>query len=115
MCTLKIIFLLVYTDAVWMPQEWKGSVKVIHLVIAIQNHFERKAQDANLTQSRSDERTDHETNTLPEIPVEDMWVLNHITVYRVQSLMEALDDDGSSFVTVDKVNAFTSRRPEGWR
>ena len=89
-----------------MPQEWKGSVKATDLVFAIQNHFERKAQDVILTQSPPDE---------PEIPVEDMWALNHITVDKVQPLMEALDDDGSSFVTVGKVNAFIGRRPEGWR
>ena len=52
---------------------------------------------------------------LPEIPVEGMWALKHITVNGIQSLMEALDDDGSSFVTVDEVNEFTSIRPEGWR
>ena len=54
-------------------------------------------------------------STLPEIPVEDMWALEYITVNKIQPLMEALDDDGSSFVTVDEVNEFTSGRPEKWR
>ena len=53
--------------------------------------------------------------TLPETPVEDMWALEYISVNRIQPLMEALDDDGSSFVTVNEVNEFTSRRPVGWR
>ena len=109
------------------PQEWKGSIKATHLVIAIHDHFVWKLQYAqkkatNTSESQPIEQagsTNHvETltaSTLPETPVEDMWALEYITVDRIQSLMEALDDDGSSFVTVYEVNEFTSSRPEKWR
>lgn len=52
---------------------------------------------------------------IPFTPTEDLWSLQYITVHRAQPLMEALDDDGSSFITVNEVNEFTASRPEGWR
>ena len=51
----------------------------------------------------------------PNAPEEDQWALEYITVLRVQPLIEALDDDVSSFVTVSEVNAFTAARPLNWR
>ena len=100
------------------------SVKATHLVIALHGHFVWRAQYSrgkatNPSESQPNERAETanhgETITLPEIPVEDLWALEYITVNRIQSLMEALDDDGSSFVTVYEVNEFTNSRPEGWR
>lgn len=44
----------------------------------------------------------------------DLWALQYINVFRVHQLIETIDDDVSSFVTVDEVNAFTSARPLGW-
>ena len=122
-----LIFLSVYTDAVRMPQGWKWSVKATHLVMALHDHFVWKArhqlkQGMDTSKSRPNRRAATvdpvETMTasaLPEIPMEDMWALEYITVNKIQPLMEALDDDGSSFVTVGEVNAFTSSRPESWR
>ena len=52
---------------------------------------------------------------IPATPAEDLWALQYITVRRAQPLLEALDDDGSSFITVNEVNTFTNSRPEGWR
>ena len=124
-CTLNI--LIGVTDAVRMPQGWKGSVKATHLVIALHDHFiwkaqysHKKAADPRKLQPNRRTEAPNRAETmpasmLPDISAEDMWALEYITVNRIQSLMEALDDDGSSFVTVDEVNAFTSSRPEGWR
>ena len=107
---------------------WKGSVKATHLVIVLYDHFALKATRASYrmvidrSQPQPSERAETANhmdtiaaNALPETPMEDMWVLEYISVNRIQTLMEALDDDRSSFVTVDEVNKFTSRRPEGWR
>jgi hypothetical protein len=46
---------------------------------------------------------------------EDQWALQYISVFRVQPLIEALDDDVSSFISIAEVNAFTSGRPHDWR
>ena len=49
------------------------------------------------------------------IEPKDLWALQYITLFRVQPLIEALDDDGSSFVTIAEVNAFTTAQPGHWR
>ena len=46
---------------------------------------------------------------------EDRWTLDYITIMRIQPLLEAFDDDASSFVTVSEVNAFTQARPRDWK
>jgi hypothetical protein len=51
----------------------------------------------------------------PNTTNNDAWALRFITVQRVQPLIEAIDDDVSSFVTVSEINAFTSAAPQGWR
>lgn len=50
-----------------------------------------------------------------ELPLEDWWTLEYISIRRMQPLLEAIDDDASSFITVSEMNAFTSARPPTWR
>jgi len=45
----------------------------------------------------------------------DKWALKYITINRVRTIAEALDDDASGFVTIQEVNAFTRARPLDWR
>lgn len=45
---------------------------------------------------------------------QDAWALQFINVFRVQQLIEAIDDDISSFVTVTEINRFTNARPNDW-
>jgi len=54
-------------------------------------------------------------NVIPSMPPDDQWTLEYISVHRVKPLIEAVDDDCSSFASVAEVNAFTASRPEGWR
>ena len=110
-------------------QGWKGSVKATHFVIALHDHFTAKAGQALRKTSTNTStntppvpetanQTDTNTNTaaLPaETPVDDSWALDYINIRRIQPLIEAIDDDGSSFVTVNELNDFTNNRPEGWR
>jgi hypothetical protein len=109
-------------------QGWKGSVKATHLVIAVRDHFSAKsntaldeirviAKKANPT-SAEESLKDIESITeraIPATPAEDLWALGYITVHRAQALVDALDDDGSSSITVKEVNTFTTTRPDGWR
>ncbi|KAF8503111.1 hypothetical protein BU17DRAFT_71814 [Hysterangium stoloniferum] len=53
-------------------------------------------------------------NKSTTIRPEDEWALGYINVFRVQPLMETLDRDASSFVTVVEANAFTADRPPQW-
>jgi hypothetical protein len=110
-------------------EEWKGSVKATHLVIALHDHFTLKAARAsyniakNPSESQPGERAEAANHTEsnnpadapPDTPAEDIWALEYISMNKIQRLIEVLDDDGSSFVTVNEVNKFTTRRPKGWR
>ena len=57
------------------------------------------------------------TDAMPDsqVVVNDQWALEYMTIVRVQPLIEAIDDDVSSFITVAEVNAFTAARPSNWR
>jgi hypothetical protein len=48
-------------------------------------------------------------------PEDDSWVLAYITVMRMQPILEAVDDDGSGFVSIKEANDFARLRPTGWR
>ena len=110
-------------------QGWKGTVKATHFVIALYDHFTAKAGQASQkisTNTSTDtptvpetvNQTDTDTTTAalsPEAPVDDSWALDYINIRWIQPLIEAIDDDGSSFVTVKELNDFTNQRPEGWR
>ena len=45
----------------------------------------------------------------------DRWALSCISILKIQPLVEALDDDASTFVTVAEANDFTASRPPDWR
>src|SRR5258708_7886829 len=110
-------------------QGWKGSVKATHFVIALHEHFTVKAGQAlRQTSTHTSDGASAETATvnntsadtttatlLAEASVDDSWALQYINVRQIQPLIEAIDDDGSSFVTVNELNEFTSCRPKGWR
>ncbi|KAL0577140.1 hypothetical protein V5O48_004854 [Marasmius crinis-equi] len=113
---------------VWREMGWKGSVKATYLVMALHDHFIAKSRDSlaeihaiaeQPDRTSADEKLDHIASiakeALPATPAEDLWSLKFITLRRIQPLIEALDEDGSSHITVNEVNAFTASRPEGWR
>ncbi|KAL0578964.1 hypothetical protein V5O48_003056 [Marasmius crinis-equi] len=113
---------------VWREMGWKGSVKATYLVLALNDHFSEKSRQALAEAHMSTEEhvkvialiagegrpTTPIEDPLPVTPAEDLWSLNYITIHRIQPLIEALDEDGSSFITVTEVNTFTSSRPESW-
>ena len=99
-------------------------MKATHFVIALHDHFTAKASRKTIANTSSADvpaetvnNTDTNTDTTlsPDTSVEDSWALQYITVRLIQPLIEAIDDDGSSFVTVSELNDFTSCRPTGWR
>ncbi|KAF8553591.1 hypothetical protein OG21DRAFT_1441706 [Imleria badia] len=112
---------------IWKEMGWRGSVKASHFVMAINDYFSAKLNVAinEIQMIANESNPESPTENLKDIasiaqlaipatPAEDLWTLRYITVNRAQPLIEALDDDGSSFITVNEVNAFTSSRPQGW-
>ncbi|KAA1470668.1 hypothetical protein DENSPDRAFT_798038 [Dentipellis sp. KUC8613] len=95
--------------AIWKDMGWKGSVKARHLVLAIHDYFTEQRRTKRPTDGLSADATDAvKTN------ISDEWALEFINIIRIQPLIEAMDDDVSSFVTISEVNAFTKARPSGW-
>ncbi|KAK7027265.1 hypothetical protein VNI00_015354 [Paramarasmius palmivorus] len=112
----------------WKYMGWKGSVKAKHLVSALRDRFLEGMVNDNSTKIEGELPTPNTGNTMSENNPEsnnriakvndgDRWTLQYITVLhlqRLKPLMEAIDDDASSFVTIAEVNAFTTARPLGW-
>lgn len=107
-------------------QGWKGSVKATHFVIALHDYFRAKTGQASprtktsisvdgSAETATETVNNNETTIPPDTPADDSWALQYINVRLIQPLIEAIDDDGSSFVTVSELNDFTSCRPKGWR
>ncbi|KAF8912079.1 hypothetical protein CPB84DRAFT_751308 [Gymnopilus junonius] len=44
----------------------------------------------------------------------DIWLLKYIDVTHVRPIVEAIDEDGSGFISVKEANKFAISRPTGW-
>lgn len=53
----------------------------------------------------------------PPSPAEDPngWLLEYIDVAHVRPIVEAMDADGSGFISVKEINTFARARPKEWR
>jgi hypothetical protein len=109
---------------IWKEEGWKGSVNALHLVMALHDHFAHRdqvalaairtiADDSNT--EAAEQKVEEIADVARETSGEDLWTLQFMTVMRVDKLIEALDDDVSSFVTISEVNGFTASRPSYWR
>ncbi len=45
---------------------------------------------------------------------DNRWALSYINAAYVQSILEAVDDDGTGYVSIKEVNTFVEERPPGW-
>lgn len=115
---------------IWHEMGWKGSAKARHLVMALREFYAERYFDA-ASEGVITLSAPQGTRFTPVSPLwtgtafqqrrkavgvrpEDRWTLDYITILRIQPLLEAFDDDASSFVTVSEVNAFTQARPRDW-
>ena len=65
--------------------------------------------------SLRDHYTEENTGEAGPVKGPDSWAIEYINVGRARSILEAIDDDASGFVTVHEINNFTQRRPRNWR
>lgn len=93
-------------------QHWKTSVKAVHLVMALHDYF--SPSRANLLE-RSYLSAETAGNQESRVAPKDQWALQYIGLHLLRPLIEAIDGDVSSFVTIDEVNEFTAARPADWR
>ncbi|KAJ2926508.1 hypothetical protein H1R20_g10578, partial [Candolleomyces eurysporus] len=118
---------------IWKDMGWKGSVKARHFVLALHDYytdllnrqtshpgkFDRSsisplpspAPRSPLSPTPSTARSS--SFSIKKRP-DDRWALAYINAAYVQPILEAVDDDGTGFVSVKEVNTFVESRPEGW-
>lgn len=121
--------------ALWKEMGWKGSVKARHFVLALHDYFHEKyggTRDADGSyhlRSASPAPSETESEDVKDFNLslttafannhnkrraDDHWALAYIDLLRVQSILEAFDDDASGFISIKEVNNFSSTRPPSW-
>ena len=63
-----------------------------------------------LTVSTTDDGTKLGTHEDP-----NAWLLEYLDVAHVRPIVEAMDIDGSGFISVEELNIFARSRPKQWR
>ncbi|KZP29523.1 hypothetical protein FIBSPDRAFT_193959 [Athelia psychrophila] len=86
--------------AVWKDMQWRVSCKVRHFVDAIHYHFAQKYLA-------------HQKATGELHP--DAWTLNYMSkVIFHPAIGNAIDEDGSGYLSVSEVDQFFQRKPQNW-
>ncbi|KAJ7692863.1 hypothetical protein B0H17DRAFT_512489 [Mycena rosella] len=86
--------------AVWKDMNWRISCKARHFVDAVHNHFAQK-----FGEHQHCRREIHS----------EQWTLNVLSqVIYYPNISDAIDDDGSGYISVHEVNHFFKSRPKDW-
>ncbi|KAG6908712.1 hypothetical protein DXG01_003645, partial [Tephrocybe rancida] len=109
-------------QTIWKDMGWKGSVKARHFVLALHDYYSDQLSSADSPQMSH-------TSSLPSPDTpkgrssfmniskkqqDDRWALAYINAAYVQPILEAVDDDGTGFISIKEVNTFVAERPENW-
>ncbi|KAJ7609459.1 hypothetical protein FB45DRAFT_805383 [Roridomyces roridus] len=85
---------------VWKSMNWRISCKSRHFVDAVHNHFSQKFGE-------------HQKSAGQVHP--EQWTLNVLRqVIYYPNIADAIDDDGSGYISVQEVNHFFKSRPTEW-
>ncbi|KAJ7053818.1 hypothetical protein C8F01DRAFT_550066 [Mycena amicta] len=103
----------------WEQQGWKASVEVRNFVLALNDYYADKfdtAEDARDATSEAGTRPPSPTSPVHDLPAaaDDRWTLTYINAAHIQPISEAVDDDGSGFVSSKEANLFAAQRSEKW-
>jgi len=100
-------------------QSWRGSVKSRRFVMALRDYFHEswRSHEDPKTDEGSKASSDPKENAAPPVVNRsyEPWALAYIHVTLLQPISEAFDDDGTGFITVAEVNAFTALLPRQWK
>ncbi|KAF8069904.1 hypothetical protein FPV67DRAFT_991835 [Lyophyllum atratum] len=108
---------------IWKDMGWKGSVKARHFVLALHDYYTDKLSSADTpTASHMSGLPSPQTPgngrgsmmLMQKKRQDDRWALAYINAAYVQPILEAVDDDGTGFVSVKEVNTFVAERPDKW-
>ncbi|KAJ7429390.1 hypothetical protein B0H11DRAFT_2409490 [Mycena galericulata] len=119
-------------QTMWKDQGWKGSVKARYFVLALNDYYTDKFSTIDVAFAES--RAGSVAGSAPSSPLmsptspafsepglaaderprDDRWALAYINVSHLQPILEAVDDDGTGFVSIKEANDFAVSRPAGW-
>ncbi|TCD67366.1 hypothetical protein EIP91_010200 [Steccherinum ochraceum] len=93
---------------IWKEMNWRRNVKSRLFVMTLRDHFRERVEDIKHSRVFGDP-----PSNLQRV---DAWALQFVSVPWLQPIMEAFDDDGSGYITISEVNAFTRALPVslGW-
>ncbi|KAJ7788923.1 hypothetical protein B0H14DRAFT_3503614 [Mycena olivaceomarginata] len=111
-------------NALWRKERWQSNVKARSFALGLRYHFIEKF---TMSQSHDHEgdsfEVDDETASIPwwagrtfprRQQEDDRWALAYLGVTYLQQIIEAVDDDGAGYLSINVVNQFCRRRPEKW-
>ncbi|EKM75603.1 hypothetical protein AGABI1DRAFT_64395 [Agaricus bisporus var. burnettii JB137-S8] len=103
----------------WKDMGWKGSVKARTFVLNLHDYYadQRNGMNSSLIEASGlPSPLPMITSQLPSPrrKADDGWALEYINAAYVQSILEAVDDDGTGFISIKEVNTFVEERPAGW-
>ncbi|KXN91180.1 hypothetical protein AN958_02747 [Leucoagaricus sp. SymC.cos] len=114
----------------WKEMGWKGSVKARHFVLALRDYFtgqfttgtplprtdESRAVVVSPSYSLFTPLEPSAGFVIPYLPglQDDTWTLEFIKAAHLQAILEAIDDDGTGFISIKEANTFAIERPKGW-
>lgn len=103
---------------------WKGSVKARTFVLNLHDYYadhRNRVSDPPTVDrgSLSSSLGSPQSARMSPIPspkkkTDDRWALAYINAAYVQSILEAVDDDGTGYISIKEVNTFVEERPAGW-
>ncbi|KAJ7048906.1 hypothetical protein C8F01DRAFT_799583 [Mycena amicta] len=96
----------------WEQQGWKASVEARNFVLALNDYYADKFDMAAEAGTRPPSPTSpvHDLSAAED----DRWTLAYINAAHIQPISEAVDDDGSGFVSSKEANLFATQRPQKW-
>ncbi|KAF9445936.1 hypothetical protein P691DRAFT_777225 [Macrolepiota fuliginosa MF-IS2] len=110
---------------VWKDMGRKGSVKARNFVLALRDYFTEKfsgtpnpeASEISMPQpifSATQQSAAQVDSPYTRALGDDRWALEYFNLSNIQPILEAIDDDGTGFISIREANTFASERPMGW-
>ncbi|KAG6914434.1 hypothetical protein DXG01_000385 [Tephrocybe rancida] len=113
---------------IWREMGWKGTVKSRHFVLALHDHylglFVKQSNFGHDVVNSEQSPLPHHISSNVEAThgftpgatpnSNDIWAAAYFNMSHIQAISEAIDHDGSGFITVQEVNDFTTSCPPKW-
>ncbi|KAJ3553538.1 hypothetical protein NP233_g12621 [Leucocoprinus birnbaumii] len=113
----------------WQLMGWPGSVEAIRFAHALRDYFtgqfivrssellsNTESEGPNLPATPStlqEEFPSSSSITTPHLE-NGRWEITYLHVASLQTILEAIDDDGTGFISIKEANTFVAERPEDW-